>query len=66
MNKTIRDLQARRAASIGVMRAVTNMAAAAGREPTADELVQFDTAKAAVASADAAIDRETATMAYEA
>ena len=66
MNKTIRDLQARRAASIGVMRAVNNAATAAGREPTADELLQFDAAKAAVASADAAIERETALLAYEA
>lgn len=66
MNKKIRDLQARRAASVGVMRAVNDVAAAAGREPTTDELAQFEAARVAVASADSAIEREQALLAYEA
>lgn len=66
MNKKIRDLQARRAQSVAGMRAITDTAAAAGREPTTDELSQFDAYLAAVASTDAAISREQALLAAEA
>ena len=66
MNKKIRDLQARRAQSVAGMRAITDTAAAAGREPSSDELSQFDAHLAAVASADAAISREQALLAAEA
>lgn len=65
MNKKIRELQARRAASVATMRAINDLAASAGREPNEDELKQFEAARLAVASADASIEREQALQAYE-
>ena len=65
MNKKIRELQARKAASVAAMRAINDKAAAEGREPTTDELAQFDAARAAVAAADSSIEREQALIAAE-
>lgn len=66
MNKKIRELQARKAASVGAMRAINDKAAAEGREPTAEEITAFDGHRASIAGADAAIDREQALIAAEA
>ena len=66
MNKKIRELQARKAASVGAMRAINDKAAAEGREPTAEEITAFDGHRASIAGADAAIDREQALILAEA
>lgn len=66
MNKKIRELMARKSQHVTTMRAITDKAAAEGREPTAEELTQFDTASAAAQAAAAAIEREQGLLALEA
>lgn len=66
MNKRIRELQARKATVVRDARALTDAAATAGRDLTADESTQFSAYKAQIDGFNAAIDRETALAAEEA
>ena len=65
-NKKIRELMARKAQHVTTMRAITDKAALEGREPTADELTQFDAASVAAQAAAAGIEREQGLLALEA
>lgn len=58
MNKKMRELLARKAQHVAAMRALTDAAAAAGRDMTDDEVAKFDGLKAQLESTNAAIDRE--------
>lgn len=66
MNKRIRELQARKAAVVRDARALTDAAATAGRDLTADESTQFDAFKSQIDGLNASIERETALAAEEA
>lgn len=58
MNKKMRELLARKSQHVAAMRAVTDKAAAEGRDLSAEEATQFDGLKAQLESTNAAIDRE--------
>lgn len=66
MSKKIRELQARKAKLVKDARAVTDKAASENRDLTAEEVTQFDTLKAQIENANAAIEREQALVAEEA
>lgn len=66
MSKKLRELQARKAAHVQAMRAITNLADTESRDLTAEEVAQFDGLKAQADATNAAIDRETALIAEEA
>ncbi len=58
MNKKMRELLARKSQTVSAMRAISDIAAAAGRDLSDDEVKQFDGLKAQLESTNAAIDRE--------
>lgn len=58
MNKKMRALLAQKTAHVTAMRAITDTAAAAGRDLSEDEVSKFDGLKAQLESTNAAIDRE--------
>lgn len=65
MSKQLRELQARKAKHVGAMRAITDKAAAEGRDLTDDEAAAFDTERAALDRTNAAITREEALIEAE-
>ena len=65
MSKKLRELQARKSQSVAAMRAITDKATAENREPSAEELTDYEGHKADVASINAAIEREQALIALE-
>lgn len=64
-NKNIRDLQAKKADAVKEGRALTDLAAAAGRDLTDAEQTQFDGISARIKSYGSAIDREQLLAAEE-
>ena len=58
MNKKMRELLARKSQAVAAMRAITDTAAAAGRDLSDDEAKQFDGLKAQLEASNAAIGRE--------
>src|SRR6516225_7001954 len=65
MSKNLRELQARKAKHVAAMRAITDKAAAEGRDLTDDEASAFDTERAALTGLSAAITREEALIEAE-
>lgn len=65
MNKKMRELQARKAAAVSAMRAINDKASAEGRDPTDEELTQFNAQKAEAGKIDAAIAREQDLIEFE-
>ena len=66
MSKQLRELQARKATLVKDARALTDIAAAQERDMTDEELAAFNSLKAKIEAASAAIDREAALIAEEA
>jgi HK97 family phage major capsid protein len=66
MSKHLRELQARKANLVKDARALTEGAAAENRDLTAEEASRFDTLRAQIETASAAIDREMTLVAEEA
>ena len=66
MNKKLRELLARKAATVEAMRAITVKAEAEGRDLNAEEISAFDDYKAKLEAANASIERETVLVAEEA
>lgn len=66
MNKKLRELHARKAATIEAMRAITTKAEGEGRDLSAEEIAAFDDHKAKLEAANASIERETILVAEEA
>jgi hypothetical protein len=58
MNKNLRELNARKAKHVAAMRAITDKAAKESRDLTEAEAAEFDKEKAALATTNAAIQRE--------
>jgi HK97 family phage major capsid protein len=58
MNKNLRELLARKAKHVAAMRAIHDKASKESRDLTAEEVVEFDKEKAALASVNVAIERE--------
>jgi HK97 family phage major capsid protein len=58
MNKHIRELQARKAKQVAAARAITDKAAAEGRDLTDAEVTEFDAVTASIKTTDAAIERQ--------
>ncbi|MGO4154347.1 phage major capsid protein [Cupriavidus sp. YAF13] len=65
MSKQLRELMARKAKHVGAMRAITDKAAAEGRDLTDDEDASFNAEKAALDRCSAAIQREEALIEAE-
>lgn len=65
MSKQLRELQARKAKHVSTMRAITDKAAAEGRDLTDEEIAAFDAEKASADRAAAAISREEALIEAE-
>lgn len=66
MSKQLRELQARKANLVKDARAVTDAAVAENRDLSADEAARFDTLRAQIETASAALDREMGLIAEEA
>lgn len=66
MSKKLRELQAKKATAVASMRAVTEAASAAVREPTGEENTAYEGHKANVGALNAAIAREEELAAMEA
>lgn len=66
MSKKLRELQARKAALVQSARAITDKADKEARDLSAEESSEFDTIKAQIDAANAAIDREQVMIAEEA
>ena len=66
MSKQLREYQARKTALVKEARALTDVVALEDRDMTDDEVAAFDTLRAKIDAASAAIDRETALIADEA
>ena len=65
MNKTLRELQARKAAHVAKMRAINDKATAENRDLTLEEVAAFEAEQAAATGVDAAIMREQALLEAE-
>lgn len=65
MSKQLREYQARKTALVKEARALTDLVASDDRDMTDDEVAAFDTLRAKIDAASAAIDRETALIADE-
>ncbi len=66
MSKKLRELQARKATQVATMRAINDKASVENREPTDEEVKQFDAAKAEIGKIEAAITREQDLINFEA
>ena len=66
MSKSLRELQARKAALVKDARSLTEIAAGEARDLTDEEVTSFDALKARIDAASAAIDRESTLIAEEA
>ncbi|AQW29045.1 phage major capsid protein [Ralstonia syzygii subsp. celebesensis] len=65
MSKQLRELQARKAKHVSAMRAITDKAAAEGRDLSDEEIVAFDAERASAERVAAAITREEALIEAE-
>ncbi|WP_316150442.1 phage major capsid protein [Cupriavidus sp. BIC8F] len=65
MSKQMRELLARKSKHVAAMRAITDKAAAEGRDLTDDEAVAFEAEKGALERVNAAIEREQALAEHE-